>query len=256
MIENIENWYFEKKFIVPNNSLDKLKLILEHYFIRDVDYALGINNTIYYDKNDFSDYLDGLNGAANRKKVRVRFYNSETELTEANIELKYKLSSMTGKIRSKVPLANILPAQLCKLRLIDLYTKVSDKILYDVNLEYYSPKIRIQYARNRYFCPSSGLRINLDSDIKATEHYPTGQNPVAINRSVQGTLLEIKGVENAFLPSSIDKLGLKGIAFSKYCYFLSSVLSRSKMYPTIDPSSDSLRLNGWHDFSSGNNYRN
>jgi hypothetical protein len=253
LIKNVENWYFEKKFIVPNKSLEKLKLLLGHYFVRDPNYGLGTNNTIYYDTQDLSDYSDGLNGSANRKKVRVRFYNDTKKLTQANIEVKYKFGSMTGKVRSKIQLGNISTRQLYKLNLIELYSNNSQKLLRDVKLECYSPKIKIQYLRCRYFCPNSGLRINLDSQIKATDYFPSGADPLSINSSVLGTLLEIKGTKNAFLPSSIDKLELKGIAFSKYCYFLSSVLSRTKMFPTVDSSSDALRLNGWHNFLSGKN---
>lgn len=253
-MDNIENWYFEKKFLVPNKSIRILHALLDHYFVSDPDYGVGTNNTIYYDTQNLSDYFDGINGASNRKKIRVRYYETDGRIGPINIEVKYKTGSMTGKFRSEVEEDNFELRHLLGLKLQKLFMKSSNDILYRLDLENYLPKVRIQYLRKRFFCPVSGLRVNVDNQLCAPEHYPNGFNPVGLNNMIEGSIVEIKGIKEPFLPKSIENIGLKNLALSKYCFFMSSILSRTKLYPKLDFTSDLARVNGWHCYASERNF--
>ena len=253
-MENVERWYFEKKFLVPNKSMERLRALLDHYFVHDPHFGTGNNHTIYYDTQNLTDYFDGINGTANRKKVRLRYYDAGKKSGPMNLEVKYKVGSMTGKFRTKIEQDNFEPQQLQQISLEKLFKHKSNKAISDVKLEYYVPKVKIEYLRKRYFCPFSGLRVNLDSHLNAQEHYPNGINPVALNNRIEGSLVEIKGTTHAYLPKSIGAIGLKNIAFSKYCFFMSSILSKTKLYPELDHTSDLGRLTGWHCYFPESNF--
>ena len=94
----ISEKYFEKKFLVPPKIKNNLIIFLNQYLIPVPDFSEGYNNSIYFDDESLTDYQDGINGMAYRKKVRIRYYGQkEKKVLSCNLEIKEKFGSAVQK---------------------------------------------------------------------------------------------------------------------------------------------------------------
>jgi len=117
-------------------------------------------NSVYYDTNNLICAKDNLSGISERRKYRVRWYNSN--LNNRFYEIKIKKNQLGSKIISSVDSEESSFDNLFSLNSISKNTNKSLllKNIYHLNL---IPKIRISYTRS-YFAYDN-VRITYDNNI-------------------------------------------------------------------------------------------
>ena len=246
MIETSDK-YFEKKYLVPPNLINNLSCYLNQYFVPVSEFSEGYNNSIYFDDKNLNDYQDGINGMSYRKKIRIRYYGTKKENTNLyNFELKEKIGSTVQKKRIKFKSKSINTGKnlFSILNVNDLSLEAAKFDNYNMLFTHF-PRVLISYKRKRYICPITGLRINLDQEIKCKKFWNNFNNEVHQNILCNSVLLEIKGKSNPMLPKTLKQFKLKNLALSKYCFFISKINMSHNYFKFLDSSSDEGRLSGW-----------
>lgn len=165
-MEVLKTYRHEYKYIISYADMLALRKKLDKVLTVDRNEDGYLIRSMYFDSTDDDDYYDKLGGELNRKKVRLRIYEPNSNYVK--LEIKYK-----NDIH-----------QLKKSIIIDKMTAIA--IInenYDVLLNYqddtakeaylilrkglYKPKIIIEYQRIAYITGST-TRITFDFDIKST----------------------------------------------------------------------------------------
>lgn len=95
----ISNLRFERKFVFQNTSFDHiLQQVYRHsYGFKEVFHKRKINN-IYFDTANYNFYKQNVEGVANRKKLRLRWYGDRTaQIENPTIEIKKKMGEVGDK---------------------------------------------------------------------------------------------------------------------------------------------------------------
>jgi len=99
------NLRFERKFTFPNaNYHDIVQRVLQNSFgFKEVFHQRKINN-VYFDDSNYNFYKQNVEGVANRKKLRLRWYGNQTNLIKnPTIEIKKKMGEIGDKESHKLP---------------------------------------------------------------------------------------------------------------------------------------------------------
>jgi hypothetical protein len=244
MIENTSE-YYENKFFFPSVIEERVNALLSQYFLPLKTHAIGINQTLYFDTHDLEDYYQGISGSRNRKKIRVRQYLSDKE--DANFcvfEIKIKIGQAVSK--RKVRLNNIRITNDLTLGQLSACSNDVQRLLVEERVKpgLYFPKLLLQYRRSRYISPGTDHRLNVDTDIRSDRYWITSNHPVVFPATMNGVLLEVKGISNPSLPDPLADCGGRRVSLSKYCFLSSRFLDSTNLYSNLDPSSDLSRLSG------------
>ncbi len=207
---------FEKKFRIPLSELPLIKCFFssinfyEHYKSRYI-------SSIYYDTVDFNLYKDSVNGIANRRKLRARFYDDNYK--DIKLEEKIKISEMGYKIthdireNKNIILIDLITNKNFKKKIISIPSMIFKSFL---------PVSYINYSR-RYFISNDGkTRITLDEDITYSKVNSNTKN-LYVNSEIpdQVCVVEVKfDEENQLANKSITKISS----------YINSPLTRNSKY--------------------------
>lgn len=98
------NLRFERKFVFENgNARDIIERVYRFPFgFKEVFHKRKVNN-IYFDDANYNFYKQNVEGVANRKKLRLRWYGDETAMIKSpTIEIKIKHGEVGDKINYKL----------------------------------------------------------------------------------------------------------------------------------------------------------
>lgn len=156
---------FEKKFIVPIHELNALETRLEHFACYPIHQARWIHN-LYCDTLDYQHYNENIEGLADRKKLRFRWYGSEFGLHSITAE--FKIKSDDTNYKRSLKLGKIAYSQNAKLS--DLFDQCfkqwqllapSDAI---IPLDYI-PTLYNRYHRRYFMNADDSIRITIDHPV-------------------------------------------------------------------------------------------
>lgn len=214
---------FDTKFVVNFNSLNQLLFELKNDF-----YILEINNfrifnytSVYYDDNAYFFYYQHHNNAANRLKIRNRFYHETEKLF---FEIKQKLTSQkTIKFRKLTNESNIVENFI--------NDKSYDNLKEIKNLDLVE-KLIIKYKRITLISKDLNEKITIDIDLE----FENSANSILDNNSLYKfsneiqlkdnilpniCVIEVKQIKahyNTNIFQLLRNLNYKAdISFSKYC---------------------------------------
>jgi SPX domain protein involved in polyphosphate accumulation len=214
-----------KEIKYPINRFDYIELQsrLNNLLPRD-DNSLKqgyLIRSLYFDSINNMDYLEKMNGAEKRKKIRLRIYSTDQQ--KVKLEIKKKLNDYQVK-------ETIMISREDALELIDKNYEILMKYNDETALEIYEimtrgqyrPIVLIDYERVAYVHHTNNIRITLDSNIRSSETNFDMFNPKLVLRPIflnDTSVLEVKF--NDFLYSWIKnglniRDGYHG-SFSKYC---------------------------------------
>ena len=97
--ESVTNLRFERKFVFQNSSFDEViqRVYQNSFGFKEVFYKRKINN-IYFDDANYNFYKQNVEGVANRKKLRLRWYSYDTaHIENPTIEMKKKMGEVGDK---------------------------------------------------------------------------------------------------------------------------------------------------------------
>jgi SPX domain protein involved in polyphosphate accumulation len=174
---------YERKYLVPNENLDKLRERIKPFVSPDF-YARENNaslpqytvRSIYYDTVDMECHEEKREGVELRKKFRVRSYNDYEKNKKSVLEIKKKLGNRIDKHRAFVGFDNVETL----FETGDLYKYVEPpdddisiddarRFIYHLKKRNLKPTVLVIYEREAYhgnFDP--GVRITFDKNIRSS----------------------------------------------------------------------------------------
>ncbi len=173
---------FEKKYLVPNIQLDALRERFMPFLRADI-YA-GIEQfgypeytvrSIYFDSHDKKALDEKIAGVEERKKLRIRGYNTCDNNSKVFLEIKRKIGNRIYKNRSLIPYAKTQETLLfgpdeSLMESLKLKNQQDDamRFLYQLKKHNMSPLNLIVYEREAYHGKfNSDLRVTFDKNVRS-----------------------------------------------------------------------------------------
>ncbi|MGE5313348.1 MAG: VTC domain-containing protein [Acidobacteriota bacterium] len=220
----------EYKYIVPVTSMDRLRTDLLRYLNPDSFAALrpGYEYTVrsvYLDSSDYKCFYEKLDGLHERKKFRIRGYNTCTERSQIFFEIKQKHDNFISKSRAKTSFSHLSDVLAgCDASPLFDARDMTDygKFFFNYHRLRLEPKALIVYDREAYECKfGSQLRITFDKYMRskavsdASQMYEeNGLRQIYVREFV----LEVKffQVLPQWIKTVLEKYDLTRLAASKY----------------------------------------
>lgn len=223
---------FELKYLLSMEQTHELKQQIEAYMLPDQyawdsgDYVIS---SLYYDSPDLQCYWEKIDGLKFRKKLRVRIYESEENITEDSmvfVEVKQRYDKTIQKRRVAIPYRDAMT--LCDERHFpDEYDEkdrpVMEEVLGMIEERNLQPTLITSYFRRAYTGTDydKGLRITFDTNIRYRINdldltsKQLGRYIVSPDRAI----LEIKTNEKVpyWLTEIIAQNNYRRVGISKYC---------------------------------------
>lgn len=226
---------YERKYLAPIHILDDLRMAISPFVRSDTMAKMTAGfpeytvRSIYLDTPSRDAVYEKLEGLRNRKKLRIRGYDSFHEDNAVFLEIKRKISNRIGKNRAQIRYRNLLDVldwgQVEESLIHPDHRNLDDanKFLFNFKRYQMQPVNLIVYDREPYHgLMDAGVRITFDKNIRSrlfpTYHelyddldyeYPWKNH----------FILEIKYFDPpmpSWARSIVQQFGLKVQALSKY----------------------------------------
>lgn len=176
--------------------------------------------SLYFDTLGNRDYHDKVNGYTDRRKIRLRIYDTATDT--AMLEQKKKRGAFVHKESMPLDRQNVA-------RLIDgdctflpfIPHGAANKFYACFHRELLRPILIIDYERQAFELPFESIRITIDRGLRAfmdTSHLFDKSAPCLRIPNERGCILEVKYRHAIpdFIRSILSEIGLQGVSISKY----------------------------------------
>jgi hypothetical protein len=225
---------FERKFAIRPKAIGLAYNFLHQICRADREYPKDRVFSLYFDTADLDQYEKSASGEYKKNKVRIRWYDSDAP-RRGRIPIYLELKSREGFASSKKRQKFTVPKS--SLELPNLIHGILDKTTLIKTLakfEYFlekpiKPIILISYQRYRFSEIQTGMRVCLDSDIRAAIVAPElGRHDYEIR--LEDGVLEVKG-PSLELPVTLrymKQLDIDWSRFSKYGSCLDTYFTRAE----------------------------
>lgn len=167
-MEVLKTFRHEYKYRISYEEMLKLRRKLDDVLKVDRSNDGYFVRSLYFDSVDDVDYYDKLGGEICRKKIRLRIYDTDSDMVKLEMKSKYDYHQLKRSL--------VINKEDAK-RIIDGDYEVLLNYSSDVALELYNvmrslayrPKIIIEYMRYAY-TSSTTTRITFDYDIKCSSN--------------------------------------------------------------------------------------
>ncbi|HCT86360.1 MAG: hypothetical protein A2W97_07825 [Bacteroidetes bacterium GWE2_40_63] len=178
MVKKYSNSFnrYELKYVLPIEKCQEVIENLEAYVVPDPygdAHGRYILTSLYYDTADFRFYHEKINGLKHRKKLRIRLYENQDQVTENTlvyVEVKERIDRIIRKRRIQMKLKDALT--LCDHQDEPYFDVQSDEVLGELHylLQMYrlQPTVITSYQRQAFRGTKydRGLRITFDTNIR------------------------------------------------------------------------------------------
>jgi hypothetical protein len=184
----------EKKYSISLISAYRLHALLGSVMKKDI-HSISRGYTVrslYFDSFFNNDLYDKINGELNRKKIRLRLYDTKCETL--NLELKQKINTHQKKstlIISKENAIGLINGDYSCL--LEYRSKLAKELFIIMSEGQYRPKCIIEYERVAFFTRDNNTRITIDSNIRSNNsNYDIFSDKLPLSRVSFNTVLEVK----------------------------------------------------------------
>ena len=214
----------ELKYLISYQEYTYLKKVFNTVLTRDLygnsdgDYWI---RSLYFDTIYQKDYFEKVIGVKERKKVRLRIYDTNDEKIKLEIKNRYDQYMLKETaIISKEDANQLINGN--KEVILKYNNSTLNKLYYIMQQDYYTPSMMIDYEREAYVYPMNSIRITFDKNIRASNSdfnlFNKNINTVNI---FQEPLIVLEVKFNKMLPKFIKEIlssctGDK-LSISKYC---------------------------------------
>ena len=154
---------YERKFSVIDLSKYEIESIVKMHpaLFTEIFYQRNVNN-IYFDTINLNNYYDNIEGAADRMKVRVRWYDDLFGFVQKPVlEIKVKKGFLGKKI--SIPLPSFELQENTKITdILNPVNSLQDSLRID--FKSLKPSLLNRYSRNYYQSSNKSYRITIDTD--------------------------------------------------------------------------------------------
>ena len=197
----------ERKFIIGLTNNDFFEKILKLNCFHN-PYKNRIVNSIYFDTNDYSFLRANIDGISFRKKIRIRWYNSDLNnfFFEEKVKRNFLVTKKTEKINFLFNLKSFQES-------LDKYlnSEINNNFI-DSN---YKIVLKTNYKRSYWLSNDKKIRATIDTKLKTSPGYDLGKNIY-----LSDSILEFKYLpryENYFRNFFKEiESGLRAVKYSKY----------------------------------------
>jgi len=191
--EAVANLRFERKYVYQNTHFEDLiqRVYLNSFGFKEVFHKRKINN-IYFDDSNYNFYKQNVEGVANRKKLRLRWYGYDTaQIIDPTIEVKKKMGEVGDKdsyrlkgtsLNLNVKTANDIQAYLIE--------NTHQYIAINQSLKALHPTLLNTYER-RYFLSLCG-RYRITVDFNQAFYNPNYRSFEHSELQLNAVVLELK----------------------------------------------------------------
>ena len=223
---------FELKYLVPLKQAEAVKASIRKYMRPDTygnkDGRYAIAN-LYYDSPDFRCYWEKEHGIKNRRKLRIRHYDTEDVLTENTpvfLEIKQRIDRVTQKRRAVLPYMDAL--RFCNNRQVPDHSAQDQAVIDEIYVMLWRyqliPTIIVRYDRQAFIglIYDAGMRVTFDTKLTFQAHplHLHEKRSVLPFLSPDRVIMEIKVNERMplWLTELIAAQNLNLFRISKYCW--------------------------------------
>ena len=219
----IKVYRHELKFVLSQMEYENLRRLLAATMNLDENVRSGEDyfiRSLYFDTMTDTDYVNKIMGISERRKIRLRIYDTKTD--KVKLEIKNKQSDYS--VKETVVISREDAQELMKHNykpLLKYDDSVSDKVYYNFMLNDYVPKVIVDYDREAYMLPIENVRITFDKKVRAAKasNLFCPNLPMFYILSEQQIILEVK--YNNYLPQYVNDIlstaCVQRMSISKYC---------------------------------------
>lgn len=155
----------EVKFTLQDADVNKLRMLLAGRCRREIyKHPVSVVHSLYFDDARLSACYANLNGNGQRRKLRLRWYDSQLAPDNFFFEIKWRNNRVTGKhrfqIRSQQPLHTLTFKQISR----QLFKIAPPEFVRDL-VNFADPIVVVQYRRQHFVSNDRALRLTLDYDL-------------------------------------------------------------------------------------------
>lgn len=166
-METLKTFRHEYKYVISYEEMLKLREKLDKLLTIDRNNSY-IVRSLYFDSYNDKDYYDKLNGELNRKKIRIRIYDINSDKAKLEIKAKYDYHQLKESLVINKKEANEIIKGNYDFLLA--YNNETANKIYLILKEGYQPKVIIEYDRLAYIT-STTTRITFDYNIKKSTDF-------------------------------------------------------------------------------------
>jgi hypothetical protein len=211
---------FERKFAIRPANIGFAYTFLRQICRADKEYPVDRITSLYFDTVDLDQYQKSDSGELRKNKVRIRWYGSDIKKPQAEIPVYLEVKQREGFASSKQRQKFTVPRKV--LEPSNLRSGVIDKTTINQTLasfghfleKHVRPVIVISYQRYRFSEIQTGIRVSLDSDIRATVVASDLGRQSREVRLVNG-VIEVKG-PSIELPITLRRMRLLDTDWSRF----------------------------------------
>ncbi|GAA0720952.1 polyphosphate polymerase domain-containing protein [Clostridium malenominatum] len=168
--KDIQVYRHEEKYYIRKVRAFELSGLLKAYMKKD-EHGDGDGSywirSLYFDDYRNSDYVNKQDGIADRKKLRLRIYNLESNSVKLELKNRYGIYMMKESATISNCDAKLMISGESS-NLLNYNSVVATKVYYLMHKALYRPKVIIDYEREAYTYPFENIRVTIDKNIRAS----------------------------------------------------------------------------------------
>lgn len=192
------------------------KLLMPDHYSQDGFYRV---KSLYFDSINQKDYVQKLDGVEERKKIRMRIYNEDTDTVK--LECKKKSGALQRKESLLISREDALSCMEGDYgALLDYPEELAWRLYCDMTLGCYRPAVVIEYERFAYLYGEYNTRITIDRNVRSSELSLNlfDKELPWVHTVEDAVILEVKFNERLIEPVKkiLAKYHLTNVSVSKY----------------------------------------
>lgn len=176
--------------------------------------------SLYFDSVDNIDYMNKVAGLENRKKIRLRIY--DTEAAKVKLEVKNRFNSYMLKESLSITREDAGRIIAGDYEALDGYDKsVAQKVKNTMADMVYTPKVIVDYEREAFVYPEHNVRVTFDKNIRAAFSDRLFDPDLLMTPVITEPLMVLEVKYDQMLPGfikeAISTARILNSSVSKYC---------------------------------------
>ncbi|MBQ1172787.1 MAG: polyphosphate polymerase domain-containing protein [Lachnospiraceae bacterium] len=217
----------EKKYLIDPVEMQFLKSRISTYMQEDAHNGSSgyIVRSVYFDSLYDSDFFDKEDGVDDRKKIRLRIYNTNSDV--AKLELKEKKGGVQRKrslLIKREEAEALIQGDFHYLK--EKKEPLAQNIYLIMQMGLYRPKCMVEYDRFAYLITENDTRITFDTNLRGSEsNFNLFTEDAIMYPLISPTEITLEVKYNGFLMSNIKK----ALSYKMYTQISNSKYVKSRM---------------------------
>lgn len=221
---DIKVYRHELKYYINKQRAFELIKIISNFMDKDDfngDNGEYFIRSLYFDTYNNLDYYNKMIGVSERKKLRLRIYDLDTETVKLEIKNRYGPYMMKETVTISSDDANSLISGNSS-KLLEYQSSITNSVYNLMHHSLYRPTLLVDYEREAYTYPFDNIRITFDKNVRVNNfNFNLFSNKVNMIPVLESDvfILEVKydHMIPHFLLNTISTITTQRSSISKYC---------------------------------------